>query len=288
MGVAVAKEVDAIILSLDSLAIYKQINIASAKPSQDERGGVVHFGIDVIYPDEAFNVTLFIKLYNEAAAYAKKQNKDLIILGGTGFYLNALLEGVSQFPFISQKAKDKTVQLLADKEAAYKQLLELAPHTKIAKNDSYRMQKWFEIYFETGTGKEEYFQKHPPEPVIKQTIPIYEIEVERDKLRQRIDLRTEKMFANGIIEEVKGLLQTYGNTPQCFKAIGIKEVIAYLENACSYEEAKELVATHTKQLAKRQRTYNRSKFPHKISLPLEQMQQALLKEFGVDDKTAKA
>ena len=276
------------ILSLDSLAIYKKIDIASAKPTMQERAGVIHFGIDVIYPDEAFNVTLFMQLYEQAATYAQKHNKNLIILGGTGFYLTALLEGVSQLPLISSFAKEQTEALLQDKEYAYQKLLELAPQTKIAKNDLYRIQKWFEVYFQTGMSKEAYFQKHPPKPAVTQKIPIYEIEVERDILRQRIDKRTQKMFQSGIVQEVENLVQIYGDTPQCFKAIGIKEVIEYLQDRCSYADAVDAVATHTKQLAKRQRTYNRSKFKDRISLGLQQIQQALLKEFDADDTTAKA
>lgn len=280
VGVEVAKKVDAVILSLDSLSIYKEIDIASAKPTVEERCGVKHFGIDEIYPDEEFNVTTYISLYKKALEYAQKMDKNLLILGGTSFYLHILLHGVSHLPSISQAAKDKAQQILQDKEDAYSRYQKLEKDIKIAKNDIYRLQKWFEFYFETGISKEEYFIQNPPQPVITENIPIYEIQTQTQSLRERIDLRTQMMFETGIIDEVMTLVQKYGKEPKCFKAIGIKEVIEYLEQKQSLEKTIELVSTHTKQLAKRQRTFNRSKFKQRISLELPKMQSALLKAFA--------
>lgn len=280
VGVEAAKKANAIILSLDSLSIYKQIDIASAKPTLKERCGIKHFGIDEIYPDEDFNVTTYISLYKKALEYAKKNDKNLLILGGTSFYLDVLLKGVSQLPFISQTAKDRAKELLQDKHRAYNRYVALEKDGKIAKNDIYRLQKWFELYFEIGMSKQEYFKQNPPQPVITQNVPVFEIETQIQNLRERIDLRTQMMFETGIIDEVKTLVQKYGKEPKCFKAIGIKEVIEYLEQKQSLEQTIELVATHTKQLAKRQRTFNRSKFKDRISLELSKIESALINAFA--------
>jgi tRNA dimethylallyltransferase len=279
-GVRVAKECNAVILSLDSLAIYKQIDIASAKPTLNERGGIVHFGFDELYPNEDFNVTTYISLYKKAHDYAKARQKNLLILGGTSFYLDILLKGVSQLPQISYDAQQKADTLLQNVEAAYEKYVRLETNPKIAKNDRYRLQKWFEFWFETKQSKENYFKNNPPVPVINESVALYEIALDREVLRQRIDIRTKQMFDQGIVEEVKSLVQIYGKSPRCFKAIGIKEVIEYLEKIHTLDETIGLVAMHTKQLAKRQRTFNRSKFPQKIALPLEQIETALIREFS--------
>ena len=274
-----AKEVDAVILSLDSLAIYRKIDIASAKPSPKERGGIIHFGIDEICPDEEFNVALFINLYQKAQEYATIHNKNLLILGGTGFYLSALVDGVSKMPAISQNARDKATKEIENIEEAYNKHLEIDPHSKIAKNDRYRLQKWYEFWFETGVAKEQYFQNNPPIPVIEKPIEIYEIEVEKEVLNERIRKRTTQMFEDGLVEEVQSLISEYGKDLQPFKAIGIKEVIEYLQGQHSLEKTKELVYLHTRQLAKRQRTYNRSKFEGRISAKLSELKEPLLNAF---------
>lgn len=93
LSLEIAQQTNSIILSLDSLSVYKEINIASAKPTKVERGDIVHFGIDVLYPNEKFDVIKFFEEYKKAKEYAIKYNKNLIIVGGTGFYLKALIEG---------------------------------------------------------------------------------------------------------------------------------------------------------------------------------------------------
>ncbi len=271
-----AQRLDAVILSLDSLSIYKEIDIASAKPPLSERGGIKHFGIDVITPDRSFSVATFIELYRQAREYAQKQGKNLIIVGGTGFYLDALLRGISELPEIEPKNRDRAAKLLEDKQVAYELLLDLEPDTTIEKNDTYRIQKALELYFQTGLTRKAYFSKHPPRPVITEKVQIFEIDVERKLLHERIQKRTQKMFAAGIVEEVQRLLERYGRSPQAFKAIGIKEVVEYLDGKIDREKAMELVTIHTRQLAKRQRTFNRSRFKERISLPLEKLEETII------------
>src|SRR6218665_1246559 len=95
LSLEIANKTNSIILSLDSLCVYKEIEIASAKPTLEERGNIIHFGIDEVYPNEEFDVIKFIELYKKAKDYAIKNNKNLIIVGGTGFYLKALIDGLS-------------------------------------------------------------------------------------------------------------------------------------------------------------------------------------------------
>ncbi|MGM0533790.1 MAG: tRNA (adenosine(37)-N6)-dimethylallyltransferase MiaA, partial [Campylobacterota bacterium] len=279
-GIQVAKAVDAVILSLDSLSVYKKIDIASAKPGREERGGIVHFGIDELYPDESFNAALFIRLYDKARNYAKAHGKNLIILGGTGFYLHTLTHGISRLPVIKAKAAAKTKEVLKDVDRAYETLLQIDPKTGIEKNDRFRIEKALQLYYQTGLTRSQYFAKHPPQPVIKEQIPIFEIDTDKALLHERIAKRTQQMFEAGIVAEVSALLHEYGREPNCFKAIGIKEIIGYIDGQYDLQQARELVTVHTRQLAKRQRTFNRSKFPQRRSLELSQVSREAIRAFA--------
>ena len=175
------------ILSLDSLSIYKEVDIASAKPSKDELSLVKHYGIDEIYPNEKFDVNKFINIYK------KIQHDKIIIVGGTGFYLKAMIEGISTMPKISEDIKQKA------KKGNYETLKKIDPAfaAKISPNDSYRIQKGLEIFYATSTPPTQYFKLNPPKPVLPD-IPIFEIEVKRDVLRERIKKRTEKCLKTAL------------------------------------------------------------------------------------------
>jgi len=127
------------------------------------------------------------------------------------------------------------------------------------------------LYYETGLTPTEYFSQNPPKPTITKALPIYEISVDREILRDRIRIRTQKMLDMGLIKEVSNLEKKYGRTPNCMKAIGIKEVLDFFDNIYTKEDMKERIIINTARLAKRQRTFNRSQFTKKISLPLDKL-----------------
>lgn len=279
LSIELAQKTAANILSLDSLALYKEIDIASAKPSIEERNGVKHYGIDELFPNEPFDVTTFIALYKKAKKESMQAHKNLIIVGGTSFYLRSLLNGISELPKISKRTQEISTQKLQNVEEAHAFLyaLDAKYMSHINNKDCYRIEKMLNLYFETSLTPTEYFKKNPPKATITTDLPIYEIEVERNLLRQRIDQRTRKMLSNGLIDEVFYLEKTYTRQPNCMKAIGIKEVLSYLDGRYSKNEMRERIVIHTAQLAKRQRTFNRSQFQDKTLLPLEKLQKLLLK-----------
>jgi len=279
LAVKVAKQLDAYILSLDSLSIYREIDIVSAKPSKTEQNGVQHFGIDYIYPNEDFDVTTFIKLYNEVYTKCLKKNKNLVIVGGTGFYLKMLIEGVSELPNISEKSKEETRKYLQGLPKAYDILYSLDPEymSKIESNDAYRIEKALNIYFETKMTPSEYFSANPPIPTIRSPLPIYQITWDRDLLRKRISLRTKLMVEDGLINEICILEQKYTRKPNCMKAIGIKETLGYLDGVYSKNEMIDKITTNTARLAKRQKTFNNSQFDNVVKGSVEQLEKLLLK-----------
>ena len=279
LSIELANKIDAVILSLDSLSVYKEIDIASAKPTIKERGEIKHFGIDCIYPNEKFDVVEFIQEYKKAKDYAKNNGKSLIIVGGTGFYLKSMIEGLSVAPILDEDMKKIVKEKMRNPLDVYS-MLDNVDHTfmkKISKNDNYRIEKALEIYTKTNLTPTEYFLQNRPQPIIKD-IKIFEIITDTQILRDRIKLRTKQMIKDGIIDEVIALEQKYTRLPNAMSSIGIVETLDYLDGKISKKELEELIFIHTAQLAKRQRTFNRSQFNNVIKGELKDLENIILKE----------
>ncbi len=279
LSIQLATQMNAHILSLDSLSIYKEIDIVSAKPTQKEQGDIRHFGIDTIFPDENFDVTTFIKLYHEVHAQCLQEGKNLVIVGGTSFYLKMLIEGISVLPSFCDDTHSRTKEKLQDVEDAHAflQNLDGAYMKSIESKDSYRIEKALNIYFETGLTPSAYFALHPPVATIQEPLPIYQIVWDKALLRERISLRTKCMVNDGLIDEICVLEKKYGRIPNCMKSIGIKETLAYLDGIYDKKMLIEKITTNTARLAKRQTTFNNSQFKNVIKGSVEELKQMLFK-----------
>jgi len=277
LALSFAKKHDSIILSLDSLSVYKEIDIASAKPTIIERGDIKHFGIDCIFVNETFNVQIFINEYLKASNEADRLSKSLIIVGGTSFYLKSLLNGLSDVPTISNKTTKKVKELLENRTEAHSFLESIDPiHAKkIPPADSFRMLKALQIYFETNLTPTNYFKENPAKPIIK-SIEIFNITTEREELQKRIAIRTEKMVNVGIIDETAYLEKEFGRSYNPMQSIGIKEVLGFLDGRYKKYKMKELITIHTAQLAKRQTTFNKGQFQTAISGSLKDLTNKLM------------
>ncbi|PHS58578.1 MAG: tRNA (adenosine(37)-N6)-dimethylallyltransferase MiaA [Sulfurimonas sp.] len=277
LSLKIAKKIDAYILSIDSLSIYKEINIVSAKPSKHELEAIKHFGIDVLYPNEYFSVDIFINLYKQTLQRCKEDNKNLIIVGGTSFYLKSLLQGLSTLPYIDLKIEKKVDLQLQDLEKTYDFLYDLDEKymKNIDRNDKYRIQKALLIYEASSIAPSKWFEDNPAKSII-QNLDIYNIDVDREILRERISKRTNKMLDIGLIDEVCFLEQKYTRLPNSMGAIGIVEVLEYLDNKVSLDEMILNISTHTAQLAKRQQTFNRTQFNNITHAPLEKLEDIIL------------
>jgi tRNA dimethylallyltransferase len=280
LSIKLAHKLNAVILSLDSLAVYKEIDIASAKPTIKERNGIMHFGIDCIFPNEIFDVIEFYEEYKKAKVYALTNDKNLIIVGGTGFYLKSMIDGLSQTPNISVETKNMVQNELKNLDKLYTKLYSLDTEymKKIAKTDKYRIEKASEIYFETKLTPTQYFMHNKPEPLIE-NIDIYEIKTDVEVLRGRILLRAKKMLEDGIIDEVIKLEKMYTREPKCMNSIGIVETLEYLDNKISRKELENRIFIHTAQLAKRQRTFNKSQFKNVKKTYLNDIEELILSNY---------
>ncbi len=277
LAIDVATKVGANILSLDSLAIYKEADIVSAKPTLEERLGVKHFGIDEIYMDDYFSAATFFDLYLKAKQTSQKEGKHLIIVGGTSFYLKSMLDGLSPKITPSIETKNKIEKRVKKLVSAYQFIEEKDPDyaKNISHHDSYRITKWYEIYYESGLIATNYFQKNQRKAILSD-IPIFDIMIEREALRQRIAKRTAIMIEQGVIDEVFELEKKYSRKPTPMKAIGIVESLAYLDGKIDKNQLHELITIHTAQLAKRQETFNKSQFSHVEKLLIKDLKEKLL------------
>ena len=278
LSIKIAQQMNAHILSLDSLSIYKEIDIVSAKPSLEERSGIVHFGIDYLNPNENFDVNTFIGLYHKVHTQCLEEGKNLVIVGGTSFYLKMLIDGISELPKISTQTKKEVQKQLLHIESAYAFLYDLdkAYMSNIESTDTYRIEKALNITIETGLTPTAYFHTHPPKSTITSPLPIYQIVWERGLLRERIRLRTNMMVNEGLIDEICILEKKYTRSPNCMKAIGIKETLAYLDGVYDKKMLIEKITTNTARLAKRQTTFNNSQFENVIKGSVKELERILL------------
>jgi len=277
LALDIAKNSPSFILSLDSLSIYKEIDIVSAKPTKVELKEVKHFGINEIYPNEYFSVDIFIDIYKKAKTQALNYDKNLIIVGGTSFYLKVLIEGISKIPNFKEETIFNVKDILRDLKSAYNILEKIDSLTakKIDPNDRYRIEKALLIYFETNEPPSLYFQKNPKKPIIR-NIPIYEIYINRDELKEKIKKRTIKMIDMGLIDEIAYLEKKYGRDLNPMKAIGIKETLEYLDAKLDLDELIEKITINTYHLAKRQQTFNKTQFKEKIVEEKEKLREIIL------------
>ncbi|MFX4267087.1 tRNA (adenosine(37)-N6)-dimethylallyltransferase MiaA [Aliarcobacter butzleri] len=275
LSLEIASKTNSIILSLDSLCVYKEIDIVSAKPTLEERGEILHFGIDEVYPNVEFDVVCFMELYKKAKEYALKNNKNLIIVGGTGFYLKALIDGLSL-------GIESKIKLDISVSEAYDLLYSLDEMymKKIEKNDKYRVEKAYAIYKQTGLTPTLYFEKNPKIPLAKD-LKIFEILWEKEELKKRVASRTNTMIKSGLIDEIIYLERKYTRAPNCMSSIGIVETFEYLDGKLSKEELEEKISQNTMKLAKRQNTFNKGQFLNKTSNIIDNLNSDILKYFSI-------
>ena len=275
LSLDLASKTNSIILSLDSLCIYKEIDIVSAKPTLKERAGIVHFGIDEVFPNENFDVIEFMNLYKKAKEFAKKSSKNLIIVGGTGFYLKALVDGLSG-------GLETKIKLDIPLDEAYNFLYNLDKDymKKIEPNDKYRVEKAYNIFKESGLIPSEFFLKNEKIALAKD-LKIFEIVWEKDELIKRISLRTKQMIEAGLIDEIIYLERKYTRAPNCMASIGIVETLEYLDGKLSKEELAQKIILNTTKLAKRQNTFNKGQFTNLESNIISSLNSDIIKYFSI-------
>ena len=256
LAVRCAELLDSEIISADALDVYRGLKIGTAKPTADETRGVKHHLFDVVDADKSFSVGDYKELARPIVDDLIARDKIPVICGGTGFYINSIIYDYSYGNSAANyAAREKYMRLASEKgkDAVYEILRSVDQKTaeKLHPNDLKRVVRALEIY-ESGCKKSE---------IIDDSTPVYDykaycIDYDREELYRRIDLRVDKMIANGLVDEVNNLVKS-GLTleNQCMQGIGYKEIYAYIKGDCSLSDAIAAVKLNTKHYAKRQITY---------------------------------
>ena len=257
LAVRCAKQLNSEIISADSMLIYQGLDIGTAKPTIEERDGVVHHLIDVAKVQESFSVSDYEKMALPIVERLLDEGKTPIICGGTGFYIQSLLYK-SQFGNVGANAeiRAKYEELAKEHGNAHVHaiLCEKDPEsgTKLHENDLKRVIRALEIYDTTGKAKSLQQDEYKP----RFDFLAVSIDYPRETLYERINSRVEQMFDEGLMDEVRNLLACgLDETCQCMQGIGYKEVVEGLKENWSIEEIKELIKKNTRNYAKRQLTY---------------------------------
>ncbi|MBW2322241.1 MAG: tRNA (adenosine(37)-N6)-dimethylallyltransferase MiaA [Deltaproteobacteria bacterium] len=262
LALGLAERFGAEIISADSMQVYRYMDIGTAKPSSEEQARTPHHLIDLIDPDQDFDVAAYLELARPLIEKMSHAKVPILVVGGTGFYLRSLLRGIFEGPGRDQKIRSRLKEeaLSKGREALHARLAKTDPVAagRVHPHDLFRVIRALEVYELTGRPISSYQAEHGLSDTPYDYM-LLSLNLPRQELYARIASRTRQMFASGLFEEVEGLLAR-GYSPQLkpLQAIGYKQVVACLFGELSQAEAEAEVIKQTCRYAKRQLTWLRS------------------------------
>ena len=262
LSVKLAKVINGSIISADSMQVYRGMDIGSAKVTKEEMGGIKHYLIDVLEPDEEFHVVRFQQMAKEAMAEIYQEGKIPILTGGTGFYIQSVLYDIdftSQQEDIAYRERLEQLAKTQGNEALHAMLQEVDPVSaeKIHANNVKRVIRALEFYEKTGMPISEHNEKEAAKES-PYTFCYFVLNDDRQRLYDRIELRIDQMLEQGLVDEVRKLKEKgYHKEMVSMQGLGYKEILAWLDGEISYEEAVYILKRDTRHFAKRQLTWFR-------------------------------
>jgi tRNA dimethylallyltransferase len=261
LGVELAQCIGAEVVSLDSMSIYRGMDVGTAKPSDELRRIVPHHLIDIVEPHEEFSVAQYVDAAAAVAQQIVSRGRVPLFVGGTGLYLRSLLRGVfegpSANPELRQELEADAARLSPGELHARLQTVDPVSAARIHANDVRRIIRALEVYAATGLALSE-FQRQTPLPPDERPSNVFWLAPPRAWLHERINRRVEKMFADGLLDEVRRLLATsHPLSRTAGQALGYQETIDHLDGRFTLEETITRIQTRTRQFAKRQHTWFR-------------------------------
>ena len=252
VALQLAQRLNGEIVSVDSMQVYRGLDIGTAKPTPEERARVPHHLIDILDPKETFDAAQFIRHASEAVHDIQSRNRLPILCGGTGLYFKAWLEGIGQSPAPDPTLRAKLQKLPLD--VLLSELRDSDPETfaHIDRNNPRRVIRAVEVIRLTGKPFSQQRARNPAK-----SAAFFVLQRDRAELHRRIDMRVDAMFARGLVEETKRAINSLGVR----RALSYRQVIEYLEGERSLEETIALVKLRTRQYAKRQLTWFRHQSP---------------------------
>lgn len=261
LSIELAKQIDGQIVSADSMQIYKEMNIGSAKPTKEEMQGIKHYMLDFVLPSQRYSVAEYKKDASNAICEIINNGKTPIIVGGTGLYIDSLIYNIEyQEIEFDEEYRKKLEEEVQEKglESLYERAKQIDPEAikNISPNDKKRILRILEIYKATNKTKtEQEIESRKNE--VQYDYQVYALDMPRKDLYERIDKRVDIMINQGLIEEVKQILEKYKEQPTALQALGYKEIKEYLEGILTKQEAIDKVKQETRRYAKRQLTWFR-------------------------------
>lgn len=251
----ISKSIDGQIISADSMQIYKGLDIGTAKACVAEMNGLSQNLIDIIEPNQTFSSFDYGIAASECVENAFSTGRLPIVVGGTGFYFDALLYPLTYADENKNEIRAQLKELQNEKgeEYLYALLEQIDPDSakSIHPNNVVRVMRALEIFYSTGKKKSEYVLPQKP----KYENKIYVLNLPRDILYERINKRVDIMITCGLVNEVESLIKVYGKNCQCFSAIGYKEIIEYFDGKCTLDDAINAIKQGSRNYAKRQISY---------------------------------
>ncbi|XVN43010.1 MAG: tRNA (adenosine(37)-N6)-dimethylallyltransferase MiaA [Candidatus Rickettsia vulgarisii] len=266
-----AKIYDGEIVNSDSMQIYKQIPIITASPSEDNRAELPYHLYNFLDINQEFSAIKYINKATDKINEITSRNKLAVIVGGTGLYINSLIFGYNEIPDISTKTKQYVRELQANlgQEAFFAELgkLDIIAGQKLNQLDIQRSIRAYEVFMETGRSIFDFQSAQNISPLTNFDIKVTFLHPEREFLYKTCNDRLEKLFKEGAIEEVVAMIKEFPDAKTSgIKAIGVQEIIAYLNGATTLQEALTLSQIRTRQYAKRQITWFKNQIKDKIIL----------------------
>ena len=261
LSIELAKKINGEIVSCDSMQIYKDMDIGTAKPTVEEMQGIKHYLIGYVSPEKRYSVADYKIDAKKAIKEIIEKGKMPIVVGGTGLYLDSLIYEIEyQDIKLDEQYRNKLEEEVEKQglEKLYEKAKQIDPKAieKISPNDKKRILRILEIYHATGKTKtEQEIESRKKE--VEYDYKVYALDWDRQKLYDRINKRVDMMIEQGLVEEVKQILDKYDNFPTAMQGLGYKEVVEYLNGNLTKEEMIEKIKIETRRYAKRQLTWFR-------------------------------
>lgn len=259
LSINLAQKINGEIISADSMQIYKDMNIGTAKPTIEEMKNIKHYLIDCVSPSVRYSVADFKKDASSAIEKILESNKTPIVVGGTGLYVDSLVYGIDYNEMNTDLKYRAELEKIAEEDGldcVYNLAKKIDSNAmeKISRNDKKRIFRVLEIYKSTGKTKTE-LEIESRKKGVKYDFKIFAINMERSILYERINKRVDLMIEKGLIDEVKQLIEKYNEIPTAMQGLGYKEVVEYFNNKYSKEEMIEKIKMESRRYAKRQITW---------------------------------
>lgn len=259
LALGLADELPIEVVNADSLQAYRELEIGTAKPSAEQRDAVPHHLIDILPPDQAFSAGEFARLARTAIDDIHRRERIPVVVGGSGFYLRALIDGLAPLPRVPGEVRYRVKRELnrLGSAALWRRLRRVDAEFahSIDPNDGQRVSRGLEIYEATGTPLGEWHRQTSVTP--SRSVCWLGLTLPRRTLYDRIHVRTERMLRQGWLGEVRTLTAKYGADAPAFQAIGYRTLISVLEHRLTLEQAAETITRDTRRYAKRQLTWFR-------------------------------